>query len=121
MSKPPKLSVVDGDGTPPEAAVEGYTYLPFFPDPDNPAECEEHIKRVFEAVVKHYGEDEARRIFGPYGKPRTKQEKALEQNALLLGEYVLEGWKTKGRPNVRQLAARLAIENEKVRRYLREH
>jgi hypothetical protein len=88
--------------------------------------------------VKHYGEDEARRIFSPYGRPRTKREKSLEENALLYLEYCVEGVKRKRKPNVRQLAVRLAkekntdpgamerkiwraIKSKKVHRYLSEH
>jgi hypothetical protein len=114
------------------------TVLPFYPNADDPSECEQFIKRVFEAVVKHYGEDEARRIFGPYGRPRTKREKSLEENALLWAEYCFERLKTKRKPNIRQLAVRLAkekntdpgamerkiwraIKNKKVHRYLMEH
>src|SRR6516162_11827804 len=91
MSKPPKLSEMEGGGAPVESAEEEhYCYLPFNPDPADPAECEEHIKRVFEAVAKHYGEDEARRIFGPYGKPRTKRKLNNETNEELLFAYYLE-------------------------------
>jgi rRNA maturation protein Nop10 len=108
------------------------------PNANDSSECELYIKRVFEAVVKHYGEDEARRIFGPYGKQRTKREKNLENNALLFTEYLYERVQSKGKPNVRKLARRLANENntdpvamerkiwraiksKKVRQYLLEH
>jgi hypothetical protein len=150
MSKPPKFSVVQGDGPGDEenqfSVVQGDepgdeenrwrqwhgVILPFYPNADDPSECERYIKRVFEAVVKHYGEDEARRIFGPYGKPRTKRDIRLEENALLFLEYWLAGLEagaetgteTPGtepklrepkwrKPNIRQLAIRLAGEKNK--------
>jgi hypothetical protein len=144
MSKPPKFSVVEGDGAPPgdeEALCRHGVILPFYPNADDSLECEQYIKRVFEAVVKHYGEDEARRIFGPYGKPRTKREKRLEENTILFMEYCIEtceAKKSNRKPNVHQLALRLAKENntdpvamerkiwrairdKKVHRYLQEH
>ena len=123
------------------STVEHAWILPFNPTPD-PAPCEQFVKKVFGAVVKHYGEDEARRIFGPYGKQRTKRQIALEENAVLLGEYYLEcvyAQQSNRRPNVRQLALRLAkesndkdavalerkiwrvIKSKKAHRYLREH
>lgn len=101
MSKLPKSSVLHG------------VILPFWPNADDPSECERYIKRVFEAVVRHYGEDEARRIFDPYGKPRTKRDKLLEENARLLLQYYLEGFDETAqwrKPNVHQLAVRLAKE-----------
>jgi hypothetical protein len=156
MSKKPKLSVVESDGTPAEPAEEvkdtashdayleraidrvfgvlakscgedeaGFmleplviainTILPFYPNGDDPSECEEYIKLVFEAVVKHYGEDEARRIFSPYGRLRTKREINDEANEELLVLYYLEcieAEKSKRKPNVRQLALRIAKEKK---------
>jgi hypothetical protein len=117
------------------------TVLPFYPDPQNPSECELYIKQVFGAVVKHYGEDEARRIFGPYGRQRTKRQIKLENDAALLMDYHYEclmAEKSKHKPSVRRLALRLAKENnidpiamerkiwrvikdKKVRQYLLEH
>jgi hypothetical protein len=102
--------------------------------------CEEYVKRLFECVVKFQGEDVARRIFGPYGRPRTKRQIKLQNDAALLGEYYLEclyAEESKGKPNVRKLARRLAKENntdpgalerkiwrvikdKKVRRYMLE-
>ena len=138
MSKRPKLSVVQGDRAPPGDEEAFEVILPFYPDAADPSECEQYIKRVFEAVVKHYGDDQARRIFGPYGKPRTKREKSLEENAILFVEYCFESVETGGKPNVRQLALRLAkerntdpvamerkiwraIKDKKVHRYVQEH
>jgi hypothetical protein len=123
------------------SAVEYWVVLPFRPSPEDTSPCEQFVEQVFDAVVKHYGEDEARRIFGPYGKPRTKRQKNIEDNAVLAGEYFLEclyAEQAKRKPNVRKLARRLAkegnidpiameqriwraIKDEKVRRYLREH
>src|SRR5262249_14140279 len=88
--------------------------LPFRPSPDDPSECERYIKQVFDAVEKHYGEDEARRIFAPYGRKRTKREINTQKNAGLLLDYwgeCLEASKSKRKPNVRRLARRLAKEN----------
>jgi hypothetical protein len=91
------------------------TILPFYPNADDPSECEQYVKWVFEAVVKHYGEDEARRIFGPYGRPRTKREINAETNEELLFCYYLEKIKAdkeKRKPNIRRLALRLAEEKK---------
>ena len=116
MSKPPKVSVAESDEAPAEPAEEkNAVLLPFYPNVDDPSECERYIKEVFEAVVKYYGEDEARRIFGPYGRPRTKREINDEQNEELLVAYYLEcikAEKLKRKPNVRQLARRLAEVNK---------
>ena len=79
-------------------------------EPDDVASCEEVAKRLFECITKFQSEDEARRIFRPYGKPRTKREINNEENEKLLTEYYLEGWNRKDKPNVRQLAVRLAEE-----------
>lgn len=124
-----------------DSIVEHVWTLPFSPSKVGASGCERYIKRVFDAVVKHYGEDEARRIFGSYGKPRTKRQIKLEGDAELLSRYYLEcvyAEQSKRKPNVRQLALRLAketntdpvamerkiwrvIKDKNVRRYLREH
>jgi hypothetical protein len=83
-------------------------------EPDDVSSCEEVVRQLFECIKKWQNEDEARRIFGPYGKPRTKREINNEENENLLTEYYLEfikAEKSKGKPNVHQLALRLAKEN----------
>jgi hypothetical protein len=117
MSKRPKLSVVGGGMSPPDdeqTLSQHEVLLPFYPNADDPSECEQYIKRVFDAVEKHYGEDKARHIFAPYGRKRTKREINTQKNAGLLLEYwgeCIEASKSKRKPNIRQLARRLAKEN----------
>ena len=59
-------------------------------EPDDVSSCEEVVRQLFECIKKWQNEDEARRIFGPYGKPRTKREINNEENENLLTEYYLE-------------------------------
>jgi hypothetical protein len=83
-------------------------------EPDDISSCEEVVQQLFECIKKWQNEDEARRIFGRYGRPRTKREINKEENEKLLTEYYLEfikAEKSKDKPNVHQLALRLAKEN----------